>query len=164
MGGAVAVPEGGGRGRGRKRSLDAMVNVVPAIDLLSCCITFLLVTAVWTQISRLQTTQYGNGAPAAAQAGKVSITLRLGASGHVLETSDGRTLAVAPLGRGAEGEPRYDWPGLEAKLAELRAAYPDQTALTLAAEDAVRYADLVQTIDACVGAGLANVAVTGHAG
>jgi biopolymer transport protein ExbD len=164
MGGAVAVPEGGGRGRGRKRSLDVTVNVVPAIDLLSCCITFLLVTAVWTQISRLQAAQYGNGAPAAAQAGKVAITLRLGPAGHVLETSDGKTLAVAPLGRGAEGEPRYDWAGLEARLKELRAAYPDQSALTLAADDAVRYDDLVHTIDACVGAGLANVSVTGHAG
>ena len=42
-----------GKGHGKK-ALDAVINVVPAIDLLSCCISFLLYTAVWTQISRLQ--------------------------------------------------------------------------------------------------------------
>src|SRR5512146_1899887 len=55
MGGG-AMPEGGGGKRGKK-ALDAVINVVPAIDLLSCCITFLLYTAVWTQISRLQVQQ-----------------------------------------------------------------------------------------------------------
>src|SRR5215208_1443014 len=108
--GAVTLDHGG---RGRRRSLDAMINVVPAIDLLSCCITFLLVTAVWTQIARLQVSQYGNGVPTAAQKTAVSVTLRLGPQGHVLETSAGATLAV-PAARGAEGEPRYDYATLAA--------------------------------------------------
>jgi biopolymer transport protein TolR len=51
MGGG-AMPEQGGGGKRKKKSLDAIINVVPAIDLLSCLITFLLYTAVWTQISR----------------------------------------------------------------------------------------------------------------
>ena len=34
-------------------------------------------------------------------------------------------------------------------------------AVAVAADDAVVYADLVHTIDACVGAGLANVSVMG---
>jgi biopolymer transport protein TolR len=161
MGGA-SIPQQGGRGK--RRTLDAMINVVPAIDLLSCCITFLLVTAVWTQIARLQVSQYGNGAPGAAQKTAVSVTLKLGPQGHVLETSAGATLAVPASGRGAEGEPRYDYATLAAKLQELKGQYPDQSAITVAADDTVRYDDLVHTIDACVGAGLAGVSVTGHAG
>jgi biopolymer transport protein ExbD len=160
MGGGVAVEP---RGKGRRRSLDLTVNVVPAIDLLSCCITFLLVTAVWTQISRLQVSQYGNGAPGAAQRSAVTITLRLSPAGHVLELSSGQDVAV-PAARGADGEVRYDYEALAAKLAELKRQYPDQAAITVAADDTVRYADLVHTIDACVGAGLASVAVTGQAG
>ena len=62
MGGG-AMPEQGGGGKRKKKSLDAVINVVPAIDLLSCCIAFLLFTAVWTQISRLQVQQLGTGAP-----------------------------------------------------------------------------------------------------
>ncbi len=45
--GGTALPEGGGKRH--RQSLDATINVVPAIDLLSCCISFLLFTAVWTQ-------------------------------------------------------------------------------------------------------------------
>ncbi len=59
--GAVSIPESGGR-RSR-RALDATLNVVPAIDLLACCISFLLFTAVWPQVSRLQVAPIGNGAP-----------------------------------------------------------------------------------------------------
>lgn len=41
-------------GNGGKKPLDAAINLVPFIDLLSCCISFLLITAVWVQISWLQ--------------------------------------------------------------------------------------------------------------
>jgi len=50
MGGAAPV-ESGKKG---KKSLDAELNLVPFIDLLSCLISFLIVTAVWTQIAALK--------------------------------------------------------------------------------------------------------------
>lgn len=53
----------GGSG-GRRRSLDAEVNLVPFIDLLSMCICFLLMTAVWTQLGAVQVKQ-ANGTSAA---------------------------------------------------------------------------------------------------
>ena len=152
--------EGGGRGK-KRRSLDAAINVVPAIDLLSCCNAFLLFTAVWTQISRLQVAQYGNGIPGAEQTSRVTLTIRLTGTGHVVETSTGGTFALPILP--GEG-PRYDYAALQAKLAELKAEFPDQSQITVAAEDSVVYADLVRTVDACVGAGLAAVSVTGSAG
>ncbi len=157
--GAVAVEQGGRGARGRRRSLDLTINVVPAIDLLSCCITFLLVTAVWTQISRLQVSQYGNGPQNPAQKAAVTITLRLAPDGHVLQLSTGEDIRV-PAAPGA----KHDFAALAARLAELKRRFPDQAAITVAADDAVPYADLVHTIDACVGAGLASVAVTGQAG
>ena len=44
---------GSGGGRDKKRSLDAALNLVPFIDFLSVLISFLLVSAVWTQLSRI---------------------------------------------------------------------------------------------------------------
>jgi biopolymer transport protein ExbD len=38
---------------GRRRALDAAINLVPFIDLLSCCIAFLLITAVWSQSAQI---------------------------------------------------------------------------------------------------------------
>src|SRR4051812_41051685 len=43
--------------RGGKRSLDAELNLVPFIDLLSMCICFLLMTAIWVEVGSLQIRQ-----------------------------------------------------------------------------------------------------------
>lgn len=43
-----------GGGSGRRRSLDTEINMVPMIDLLMVTISFLLITAVWVQSSRVE--------------------------------------------------------------------------------------------------------------
>jgi biopolymer transport protein ExbD len=48
---AGANVESGGRGR---RALDAEINMIPMIDLLMVTISFLLITAVWVHLERLQ--------------------------------------------------------------------------------------------------------------
>jgi biopolymer transport protein ExbD len=161
MGGG-AMPEGGGGGKRKRRSLDTTVNVVPAIDLLSCCISFLLFTAVWTQISRLQTAPVGNGGPAEVQPVKsLTVTLTISDKGYVLATSAGAAIEIPALARAADGAPTLDVKTLTERLKKLKSEFPDQAAITVAADDAIVYADLVHAIDACVGAGLANVAVMG---
>jgi biopolymer transport protein TolR len=160
MGGG-AMPEGGGPKR-KRRSLDANVNVVPAIDLLSCCISFLLFTAVWTQISRLQAAPMGNGPAAETQPTKsLTVTVVINERGYVLATSAGAQIEIPIAGRSGDGTVHYDVRGLTERLKKLKSEFPDQAAITVAAEDAVVYADLIHTIDACVGAGLANVSVMG---
>ncbi len=157
---------GGGmpeQGRGRsKKKLDAIINVVPAIDLLSCCISFLLFTAVWTQISRLQVQQLGTAAapPTAAEQKQIQVTLSLTERGLLLTTSAGASTELPALGRTPEGTAIYDIKALAAKLKQLKTEYPDQSAITVASEDGVLYADLVRVIDTCIGAGLAGIAVT----
>jgi biopolymer transport protein ExbD len=42
---------------GRRRSLDGEINLVPFIDLLSMCICFLLMTAIWIEIGSIQLRQ-----------------------------------------------------------------------------------------------------------
>ena len=40
-------------GGGGRRSLDSEINMIPMIDLLMCMISFLLITAVWSTMSRV---------------------------------------------------------------------------------------------------------------
>jgi biopolymer transport protein ExbD len=42
-----------GGGKGGRRSLDTEINMIPMIDLLMVTISFLLITAVWVQSSRI---------------------------------------------------------------------------------------------------------------
>ena len=162
MGGG-AMPEQGGGKKGKK-SLDAQINVVPAIDLLSCCITFLLYTAVWTQISRLQVQQLGTGAPeptTAEQKQTLLVTLAMGERGFNLSTSAGSSVDIPTLGRDAEGKIRFDLKALGDQLKQLKGSFPDAAAITVQAEDTVSYGDLVQVIDSAIGAGLVSVSVSG---
>jgi biopolymer transport protein TolR len=132
MGGGGAMPEGGG-GRRKRKALDAVINVIPAIDLLSCCIAFLLFTAVWTQISRLQAQQFGTPSEAVVEPQKsLTVTLTVGARGYVLATSAGANVEIPALGRSGDGQPAYDVKALADRLKQLKADYPDQSAVTAA--------------------------------
>jgi biopolymer transport protein ExbD len=161
MGGASPVPEGGG-GRGRaKRPLDAVINVVPAIDLLACTISFLLFTAVWTQISRLQVQTAGTGGtPAAEEKKQVQVTVTVGERGLSLSTTSGTALEIPALGKTPDGQPVQDLKVLAEKLKQIKTEFPDQSSITVAAEDGVLYLDLVRIIDTATGVGLSAVSVT----
>src|SRR5687767_3139696 len=50
MAGSVGTPQSSGR----RRSLDGEMNLVPFIDLLSMCICFLLMTAIWLEVGSIQ--------------------------------------------------------------------------------------------------------------
>ncbi len=45
------------------RSLDSEVNMIPMIDLFICCISFLLITAVWSQMASLKVNAQVPGQP-----------------------------------------------------------------------------------------------------
>lgn len=161
MGGASAVPEGGGGRRRAKRPLDAVINVVPAIDLLACTISFLLFTAVWTQISRLQVQTAGTaGVPTAEEKKQIQVTVTVGERGLSLSTTSGTAVEIPALGKTPEGQPVQDLKVLAEKLKQIKTEFPDQASVTVAAEDGVLYLDLVRIIDTATGVGLSAVSVT----
>lgn len=53
-------------GLGQKKELDAQLNLTPFIDLLSTCVCFLLITAVWIEIGTVEVKQ-SHGTSAAAE-------------------------------------------------------------------------------------------------
>jgi biopolymer transport protein TolR len=163
MGGG-AMPEQGGGGKKKKKALDAVINVVPAIDLLSCLITFLLYTAVWTQISRLQVQQLGLGAPETTpveqQQKALAVTLAVGERGMALSVGDA-SYDIPSLGRNADGVVLQDLKSLGTRLKAVKGEFPDQGSIIVTAEDTVPYGDLVHVIDACLAAGLMQVSVSG---
>jgi len=53
----------GGGGKGGRKSLDSEINMIPMIDLLMVTISFLLITAVWTTMSRINADAQVPGPP-----------------------------------------------------------------------------------------------------
>jgi len=144
--------------KGGKKALDAEINLVPFIDLLSCCISFLLITAVWTQIAGLQVASSG-GPPEPQQKQEQFLYL------ESLPTEKGYQLTMPgaaveiPKVAVASGQLAFDRRTLADKLRTLKVSLPDQSAITVQPEDAVAYDDLVSTVDICLGEQLRNVTV-----
>ncbi len=150
-----------GGGKGGKKSLDVSINLTPFIDLMAVTISFLIMTAVWTQIGRLQVAQAGGAASDDQQQEEQTKTVQLMLFVTPTElrlTADQSEFPPIEAKRGANG--KLDLAPLLARFKELKGQFPDQTSITLQAEDKVRYEDLVRIIDQCVGAGLPQVSVS----
>ncbi len=164
MAGGAMPEQGGGGGRRRRRRSTRSSTSSPPSTSCPACITFLLYTAVWTQISRLQVQQLGTGAPeplaADLQQKALAVTLAVGERGMALSVGDA-SYDIPSLGRSPEGVVLQDLKSLDTRLKALKGEYPDQGSIIVTAEDTVPYGDLVHVIDACLGAGLMQVSVSG---
>ena len=135
----VAVETGGKAGR---KAVNADLNLVPYIDLLTCMVAFLLITAVWTQLARLEAHQKGQG-----QAGedtppeKVFMLV-------VVVNSEGFNLVAdqdqQPIPKRGDS---YDFEKLGTELKKLKDSHPDKNDIQVASEDAIKFDTLVSTMD-----------------
>jgi biopolymer transport protein ExbD len=128
-----------------RRPLDSELPLVPFIDLLLCCVMFLLVTAVWNRMAAVEVATPAPG-PAAPTALRPALTLSLRADGWLLVTAEG---ARFPMAAG-------DVLALTAQLATL-----PRSELRLATDDGVPYEVVVSAIDAALAAGVSDVSVVG---
>lgn len=150
----------GGGGKGGKKPLDTTINLVPFIDLMAVTIVFLIMTAVWTQLGRLQVSQSGqNSDPPEQQDTNQLQPITLAITERDLKlTVGGAQLDPIPITTDAKG--RVEVEKLTEKLKELKNQQPEQNAITLATDDAVQYDVLVRIIDTCIGSSFPSVSVS----
>jgi biopolymer transport protein TolR len=70
--------------RQHKKHLDFELNLVPFIDLLSVCICFLLITAVWLNVGSMNVKQAVGGQSAAETDKKPLLSVTLDANGTII--------------------------------------------------------------------------------
>jgi biopolymer transport protein ExbD len=142
MAGFAGVPA---TARGR-RALDATLNLVPFIDLLSCCIAFLLITAVWTTLARIDVATAGTSADTALHATPSAPpwTLYIARDAWTLRAPDGAMRAAA-----------------HETLTGLLRAHAVAEPLVVRASDGVAYATVVDALDLARAAGIKTVSLAG---
>jgi biopolymer transport protein TolR len=130
-------------GKGGKKPLDAELNLVPFIDLLVCCICFLLITAVWTQMHRINVKQSGksqateNNEPPKP---KLNITVLVGEDGYTI-TAGPERLDIPKSGD------VYDAGKLGERLRDIKTRFTDKEDITVSVEDGVAYRFVVEAMD-----------------
>jgi biopolymer transport protein ExbD len=161
MGGAAPTPSG----KGGKKPLDAAINLVPFIDLLSCCISFLLITAVWTQLARMDVTQKGQGAAGSTDEkppeAQVQLTLFINQDGYMFTTSTGEQTPIPKKGE------EYDVIKLADTLKGVRAnpqIPAEKRDITVKAEDKVVYKNIIATMDVVISAGFPDIGLSDAGG
>ncbi|MEZ0392945.1 MAG: ExbD/TolR family protein [Pseudobdellovibrionaceae bacterium] len=146
-----------GGGKGRKVSLE--LNLVPFIDLMSVLITFLLITAVWSQVSMIQigSSLYGKKneeqpAPQIPPDADVVLKLDIRATGYVLTV--GKQVINVPL-----QEKEFDEAGLIAQIEKAKQLYPNKNDAAIAMADELPYERLIKGMDAFLKAGFPQISV-----
>ena len=142
---------------GGKKPLSADLNLVPYIDLLTCMVAFLLITAVWTQLAQLNVQQRGPGGDGEGTPPATRIVLLVGDEGFNLMVGDERQSMPKQAGS-------YDFKALARHLKQAKQSHPDKDDLQIAAEDTVIFEPLSQTMDAAIAAGFPLVSLTDSGG
>lgn len=142
----------GSGGKGGKKPLDAAINLVPFIDLMAVTISFLIMTAVWTQIGRLQVSQAGGPSnpnePEQEEQKLLPVTVLI--QEDKLRITVGGT-QYDPIPMKADEKGKLDLTKLAEKLKEIKTQQPEQSNITLQTEDSVKYDILVRVVDECIG-------------
>jgi len=152
----VAVESGGKSG---KKSVNADLNLVPYIDLLTCMVAFLLITAVWTQLARLEAHQKGQG-----QAGEDTPPEKVFKLVVVVNTEGFNLVAdqdQQPIPKKGEA---YDFEKLSDELKKIKDTHPDKTDIQVASEDTIKFDTLIRTMDAAMTARFPDVSLIDSGG
>ncbi|MBI5507912.1 MAG: biopolymer transporter ExbD [Deltaproteobacteria bacterium] len=138
-----------------KRALDAEYNLVPFIDLLTCLISFLLISAVWTQIAKIDVKPTPNISGADQPSDPVvKLTVHIRGNGYYLI----KNAEIMEMPKAGED---YPVKALDDKLAALRTEFAEVTAITVMADDNVQYRQLVTVMDVCLKYQFNDISVSG---
>ena len=145
-----------GNKEGRETSVD--VNIVPFIDLMSVCIIFLLITAVWTQVSMIQigSSIYGkknqDEMPEPPPKAEVPFRVDVKTAGYQVLYGSNR---VSIPKRANE----YDFERLLSELKRVKTLYPEKSDGVITIEDELAYKHLIRGMDAMLSSGFEQIAV-----
>lgn len=149
------------KGTGRSTNVD--VNIVPFIDLMCVCIIFLLVTAVWTQVSMIQigSSVYSKRTEATPDEPpprpEVAFRLDVVNSGYVINI--GKKQVSIPKVNSA-----YDDKRLMTELRAIRQEYPDKKDAVITVLEELTYDDLIHGMDMLLQSGFQEISVAAGGG
>jgi biopolymer transport protein TolR len=145
-------------GRGRSSTVD--VNIVPFIDLMSVLVIFLLITAVWSQVSIIQmgSSIYGKKSQdVAAEPPKVAeIPFRIDVKPTGYKIVIGRQDIVIPKKNASD----YDRDRLLKELKTVKSLYPEKEDAVITMDDELEYVHLINVMDAVLQANFPQVSVS----
>lgn len=142
------------------RSPNTELNLVPFIDLMSVLITFLLITAVWSQVSMIQIGSSIYGKKSADQEPSppppmADIPLRLDVKsfGYQLVVASDR-VRIPKVGD------QFDTGNLLERLKLVKETYPEKSDAVITVDDELEYEYLILGMDTLLKAGFPSISIS----
>ncbi|MGE0762523.1 MAG: ExbD/TolR family protein [Bdellovibrionales bacterium] len=140
----------------RRSTVD--LNIVPFIDLMSVCIIFLLITAVWTQVSMIQigSSIYGKktAQETATPPPRAEIPFRLDVREDGYRVVVGRSSSSI-----AKIDGKYNQAALVLELKKVKELYPEKVDAVITVLDQLPYETLIDGMDALLSTGFPEISV-----
>lgn len=146
-------------GGGSDREVAADVNIIPFIDLMSVCIIFLLITAVWTQISMIQlgSSVYGKQQneqeDIKPKENDINLHVFVRQNGYIVKFA-GRSLSVPKV------DGQFDRISLFAQMKGIKQAYPQANNAIISIADDLTYNEMVEGMDVLMQSGFPDIVVS----
>ena len=144
-----------------KRTSVVELNLVPFIDLMSVCIIFLLITAVWTQVSMIQlgssvyAQNIDNTPPPTTSTPHADIPFRVDVLSRGYKIVIGSKVQLIPLAKRG----KYNHRALQRNIQKVKSAYPKKIDVVVTAEDNMLYKNLIQAMDVLLMEGFSGITV-----
>jgi biopolymer transport protein TolR len=145
---------------GRDRQTNMELNLVPVIDLMSVLITFLLITAVWSQVSMIQigSSVYGkkteNQTPLPPPP-LADIPLRLDVKDFGFRLIIGSEHYEFPKKNGF-----YDLDSLHNRLKTVKEKYPTKSDAVITVDDELPYENMIMGMDSLLNGGFPAISIS----
>ena len=154
----MAQIEEGNSGSGKKTNVE--LNLVPFIDLMSVCIIFLLITAVWTQVSMIQLGSSIYSKKTSEEPIKPppfsEVILRVDVQEKGFRVILGKDSYPIPK----RSDDTYNKDALIEVLSKAKERYPEKTDGVVSVADNVSYQHLVSAMDALLISEFPQVSIT----
>jgi biopolymer transport protein ExbD len=143
-------------GKGRGKSMGVELNLVPFIDFLSCILAFLMMTAVWAEISAIEQEQLVSNEPAPPveqeKPPPPPLTVHIRADGYEVFRKIEEMKALPRVDSTddtlrAEDGKQFDYTKLEEALVEDRKTFPDEKMIVINTDDGVNYEEMIRVLD-----------------
>jgi biopolymer transport protein TolR len=144
-------------GGGNKKEATFDLNLVPFIDLMSVMITFLLITAVWTQVSmiKLGSSIYGKqNTDEVTKPPPTLVAFRVDVKETGYRLIIGKRKIIIPKVNG-----EYDKEEILTQFSNVKQAYPDKVDAVITVEEQLKYDFLIQGMDMLLQSGFPAVSV-----
>lgn len=148
--------------RKRHKHLDFEINLIPCIDLLSTCICFLLLTAVWLHVGSMNVKQAVGGQPAADTEKKPVVWVHMQARGDLsLDVQDSPTKLSEKLRRAkiAGRDGKLNLEDLAVVIQEMRRSAPQLVTALIQPQAQSSYEDIIDLMDQFKKEGMVDLGV-----